>query len=114
MNVTAQHPPKIAGKLTPMMAQYTRIKADAGDALLFYRMGDFYELFFSDAEQAAAALGIIGAGGIGIELSRAITYTLFADYLAILLLMTCMIFVIDMASEWIRHRLICVSASGAI
>lgn len=63
---------------------------------------------------AAAALGIIGAGGIGIELSRAITYTLFADYLAILLLMTCMIFVIDMASEWIRHRLIGVSASGAI
>ncbi|MEO1322109.1 MAG: phosphonate ABC transporter, permease protein PhnE [Pseudomonadota bacterium] len=63
---------------------------------------------------AAAALGIIGAGGIGIELSRAITYTLFADYLAILLLMTCMIFVIDMLSEWIRHRLIGVSASGAI
>lgn len=63
---------------------------------------------------AAAALGIIGAGGIGIELSRAITYTLFADYLAILLMMTCMIFVIDMLSEWIRHRLIGVSASGAI
>ena len=63
---------------------------------------------------AAAALGIIGAGGIGIELSRAITYTLFADYLAILLLMTCMIFIIDMLSEWIRHRLIGVSASGAI
>ncbi|NNU16964.1 DNA mismatch repair protein MutS [Parvularcula sp. ZS-1/3] len=58
MNVTAEHPPKIAAKLTPMMAQYTRIKADAGDALLFYRMGDFYELFFSDAEVAAAALGI--------------------------------------------------------
>lgn len=63
---------------------------------------------------AAAALGIIGAGGIGIELSRAITYTLFADYLAILLLMTCMIFVIDMLSEWVRHRLIGISASGAI
>lgn len=62
----------------------------------------------------AAALGIIGAGGIGIELSRAITYTLFADYLAILLLMTCMIFVIDMLSEWVRHRLIGVSAGGAI
>ncbi|WP_273242519.1 phosphonate ABC transporter, permease protein PhnE [Hyphomonas atlantica corrig.] len=63
---------------------------------------------------AAAALGIIGAGGIGIELSRAITYTLFADYLAILLLMTCMIFIIDMLSEWIRHRLIGASAGGAI
>ncbi|GGY53368.1 DNA mismatch repair protein MutS [Parvularcula lutaonensis] len=41
-----------------MMAQYLRIKARAGDALLFYRMGDFYELFFSDAEKAAAALNI--------------------------------------------------------
>ncbi|MEM1381268.1 MAG: DNA mismatch repair protein MutS [Pseudomonadota bacterium] len=58
MNQVPQHPPQIAAKLTPMMAQYTRIKADAGDALLFYRMGDFYELFFSDAEKAAPALGI--------------------------------------------------------
>lgn len=71
-------------------------------------------LKFEGNISAAAALGIIGAGGIGIELSRAITYTLFADYLAILLMMTCMIFVIDMLSEWIRHRLIGVSASGAI
>jgi DNA mismatch repair protein MutS len=43
---------------TPMMAQYLEIKAEAGDALLFYRMGDFYELFFADAEAAAAALDI--------------------------------------------------------
>lgn len=63
---------------------------------------------------AAAALGIVGAGGIGIELDRAMTYTLFADYLAILLLMTCMIFVIDMLSEWMRHRLIGASAGGGI
>lgn len=62
----------------------------------------------------AAALGIVGAGGIGIELDRAMTFTLFDDYLAILLMMTCMIFVIDMLSEWIRHRLIGVSAKGAI
>ena len=32
-------------KQTPMMAQYHRLKAEAGDALLFYRMGDFFELF---------------------------------------------------------------------
>ncbi|MEM9010098.1 MAG: DNA mismatch repair protein MutS [Pseudomonadota bacterium] len=41
-----------------MMAQYLRIKAEHPDALLFYRMGDFYELFFRDAEDAAAALNI--------------------------------------------------------
>ncbi|MBM2575560.1 DNA mismatch repair protein MutS [Jannaschia sp. Os4] len=43
---------------TPMMAQYLGIKEEAGDALLFYRMGDFYELFFADAEAAAATLDI--------------------------------------------------------
>ena len=43
---------------TPMMAQYIEIKAAHADALLFYRMGDFYELFFGDAETAARALGI--------------------------------------------------------
>ncbi|TYO90554.1 DNA mismatch repair protein MutS [Oceanicella actignis] len=43
---------------TPMMAQYLEIKSRYPDALLFYRMGDFYELFFEDAVQAAAALDI--------------------------------------------------------
>ncbi|MFN0023812.1 MAG: DNA mismatch repair protein MutS [Parvularculaceae bacterium] len=43
---------------TPMMAQYHEIKSQAGDALLFYRMGDFYELFFDDAVKASAALAI--------------------------------------------------------
>ena len=43
---------------TPMMQQYLRIKADHPDALLFYRMGDFYELFYADAERAAALLDI--------------------------------------------------------
>ena len=43
---------------TPMMAQYQRLKAEAGDALLFYRMGDFFELFFDDAKVAAACLDI--------------------------------------------------------
>lgn len=44
--------------VTPMMAQYLEIKAAHPDALLFYRMGDFYEMFFADAEAAAAALDI--------------------------------------------------------
>jgi DNA mismatch repair protein MutS len=43
---------------TPMMAQYHRLKAEAADALLFYRMGDFFELFFDDAKAAAATLDI--------------------------------------------------------
>src|SRR5947208_5381611 len=44
---------------TPMMAQYLEIKAANPDSLLFYRMGDFYELFFDDAEVASRALGIV-------------------------------------------------------
>ncbi len=47
-----------ANDATPMMAQYLGIRARAGDALLFYRMGDFYELFFDDAVKASAALDI--------------------------------------------------------
>ena len=43
---------------TPVMQQYLRIKAQHPDALLFYRMGDFYELFFDDAKQAAQLLDI--------------------------------------------------------
>jgi DNA mismatch repair protein MutS len=44
--------------ITPMMVQYLKIKTAHADALLFYRMGDFYELFFDDAVRAAAALDI--------------------------------------------------------
>ena len=44
--------------VTPMMAQYHSIKQQQPDCLLFYRMGDFYELFFDDAVQASAALDI--------------------------------------------------------
>ncbi len=43
---------------TPMMQQYLRIKAQYPDMLMFYRMGDFYELFFDDADKAARLLGI--------------------------------------------------------
>ena len=45
-------------KHTPMMQQYLRIKADYPTMLVFYRMGDFYELFFDDAEKASRVLGI--------------------------------------------------------
>ncbi|MET1112045.1 MAG: DNA mismatch repair protein MutS [Allosphingosinicella sp.] len=43
---------------TPMMAQYLALKAEAAECLLFYRMGDFFELFFDDAKAAAACLDI--------------------------------------------------------
>ncbi len=51
-------PSSDAVQATPMMAQYLAIRAEAGECLLFYRMGDFYELFFDDAKAAAAALDI--------------------------------------------------------
>ncbi len=46
------------GTASPMMAQYLELKRSQPDCLLFYRMGDFYELFFEDAAKAAAALDI--------------------------------------------------------
>src|SRR3954471_5592464 len=46
-------------RVTPSMAQFLEIKAANPDCLLFYRMGDFYELFFEDAVAAAQALGIV-------------------------------------------------------
>ncbi|MCW8955701.1 MAG: DNA mismatch repair protein MutS, partial [Gammaproteobacteria bacterium] len=48
----------IAANHTPMMQQFLRIKAEHPDILLFYRMGDFYELFFDDARKAADLLDI--------------------------------------------------------
>ena len=47
-----------ASKHTPMMQQYLRIKGEHPDKLLFYRMGDFYEMFFDDAQRAARLLDI--------------------------------------------------------
>ena len=49
---------KVSPVHTPMMQQYLRIKADYPDMLVFYRMGDFYELFFEDARRAARLLDI--------------------------------------------------------
>lgn len=56
---SARAAPDASLKATPSMAQYLEIKAVNPDSLLFYRMGDFYELFFTDAEIASRALGIV-------------------------------------------------------
>jgi DNA mismatch repair protein MutS len=60
MNAPLQHPPKTAQAdgVTPVMAQFLAAKASQPDAILFFRMGDFYELFFQDAEVVAAAIGL--------------------------------------------------------
>ena len=51
-------PTKTQSQHTPVMQQYLRIKAEHPDMLLFYRMGDFYELFYDDARKAARLLDI--------------------------------------------------------
>jgi DNA mismatch repair protein MutS len=71
---------------TPMMQQYLRIKAEHRDILLFYRMGDFYELFFDDAKRAAALLDISQthrgkAGGDPIPMAG-VPYHAVENYLA--------------------------------
>jgi DNA mismatch repair protein MutS len=58
INAAAAKALAAAEKVTPMMQQYLRIKAEYPTMLVFYRMGDFYELFFEDAEKAARILGI--------------------------------------------------------
>ena len=59
--------PDEVGRVTPMMEQYIEIKAAHPDCLLFYRMGDSYELFFADAEVAA---GSSRSGNDGLALSH--------------------------------------------
>ena len=54
---TPERPPEFAGH-TPMMQQYLRIKAEHPDTLVFYRMGDFYELFYDDARKANRLIDI--------------------------------------------------------
>ena len=46
-------------RVTPMLEQYWGLKREAGDAILLYRLGDFYEMFFEDAETAAPLLGLV-------------------------------------------------------
>ena len=50
--------PSVVSNHTPMMQQYLGLKTQHPDMLLFYRMGDFYELFFDDAEKASRLLNI--------------------------------------------------------
>jgi DNA mismatch repair protein MutS len=63
MNAPLVHPPTVdavpsSEGTTPVMAQFLAAKAAQPDAIVFFRMGDFYELFFRDAEIASKALGI--------------------------------------------------------
>src|SRR5512139_4142315 len=71
---------------TPMMEQYLRIKAEHPDMLLFYRMGDFYELFHDDAVRAAKLLDITltqrgASGGTPIKMAG-VPYHAAEQYLA--------------------------------
>src|SRR5215210_2884623 len=71
---------------SPLMQQYLRIKAEHPDMLLFYRMGDFYELFFDDAERAAKLLDITltargASGGEPIKMAG-VPYHAVEQYLA--------------------------------
>src|SRR5512143_2261173 len=74
---------------TPMMQQYLRLKAQHPDILLFYRMGDFYELFYEDAEKAARLLDITlttrgSSAGAPIKMAG-VPYHAVEQYLAKLL-----------------------------
>src|SRR5262252_1310891 len=57
-HVQENHAQVLDSKHTPMMEQYLRIKAQYAQMLLFYRMGDFYELFYEDADRGARLLNI--------------------------------------------------------
>ncbi len=60
-------------KLTPLMAQYFKLKSQHPDAILLYRVGDFYETFGTDAVKVSNVLGIVltkrNNGGVDIELA---------------------------------------------
>ena len=58
MNAATPNPPELPADASPVMAQFFAAKARQPDALLFFRMGDFYELFFEDAVKASQALGL--------------------------------------------------------
>lgn len=64
---------KVTGKITPLMKQYFDVKAKYPDALLLFRVGDFYETFGEDAVKASQVLGIVltsrNNGGVDIELA---------------------------------------------
>jgi DNA mismatch repair protein MutS len=57
-------------RTTPMLEQYWALKREVPDALLLYRLGDFYEMFFEDAETAAPLLGLVLTGATATPTSR--------------------------------------------
>src|SRR3990172_6245032 len=78
--------PSVGSAHTPMMQQYLRLKAQHPDILLFYRMGDFYELFHDDAEKAARLLDITlttrgASAGVPIKMAG-VPYHAVEQYLA--------------------------------
>ena len=77
-----------AGNLTPAMAQYARMKDQHKDAILFFRMGDFYETFDDDARLVSRILGITltarnsGGGGAGKTPLAGVPYHAVEKYIA--------------------------------
>lgn len=69
MSATAEAPQETADKTTPMMAQWNRCKAEAKEAILLFRMGDFYEAFYEDAEVLAKDLALTLTKRQGIPMS---------------------------------------------
>src|SRR5690554_6295353 len=88
---------------TPMMAQYLKIKREHPQELLFYRMGDFYELFYDDARKAAALLDITltargQSGGEPIPMAG-IPYHAAENYLARLLRQGCSVAICEQIGD---------------
>ncbi len=88
---------------TPMMQQYLGIKSQHPDMLVFYRMGDFYELFFSDAEEASKLLGITmttrgNSGGDPIKMAG-VPYHAVEQYLLKLVKLNKSIVIVDQVGE---------------
>ncbi|MCK4993446.1 MAG: DNA mismatch repair protein MutS [Candidatus Omnitrophica bacterium] len=77
---------KIQNDLTPMMQQYLQLKRDHKDAILFFRLGDFYEMFFEDAKIASSILGLAltsrGSGKNSRVPMCGIPYHASANYIA--------------------------------
>src|SRR5688572_8931232 len=74
----------VAPAFTPLMRQYQGLKAKNPDALLFFRLGDFYELFFEDAKKASPLLEVVLTQRQGIPMCG-VPHHALAGYLAKLL-----------------------------
>jgi DNA mismatch repair protein MutS len=88
---------------TPMIEQYLKIKAEFPDMLLLYRMGDFYELFFADAEKASQLLGITlttrgTSGGDPIKMAG-VPYHAVEQYLTKLVKLGQSVVIVDQVGE---------------